>query len=95
MVGTGAVLTSAAFTLLTLPIVLGVGELPKDPKDLTAVQALLGWVSLLLMGWQLAVRGNILRHALDLPMRLGVLVAVVFFAVDVLVALILFGREAA
>jgi hypothetical protein len=88
------VATSVMFTILTVPVLIGVGPLPQDPKDLTATQALLGWFSLLLVGWQLAVRGHILRHALDLPMRLGVLVAVVFFAVELLLALLLFGRSA-
>ena len=90
---TALVATSAMFTLLTLPVLLGVGQLPAEPKDLTAGQALLGWVSLLLVGWQLAVRGHILRHALDLPMRLGVLIAVVFFAIELIVAIVLFGRS--
>lgn len=89
---TALVATSAMFTLLTVPVLLGVGKLPTDPKDLTAAQALLGWFSLLLVGWQLAVRGHILRHALDLPMRLGVLIAVVFFAVELIVAVIVFGQ---
>ena len=88
------VATSAMFTVLTVPILIGVGQLPQDPKDLTATQALLGWFSLLLVGWQIAVRGHILRHALDLPMRLGVLVAVVFFAVELLLAVLVFGRSA-
>ena len=91
---TALIATSAVFTLLTVPIVIGVGKLPQDPKDLTAVQAMFGWISLLLVAWQLAVRGNILRHALNLPMRLGVLVAVVFFAIEMLAALLFFGREA-
>ena len=92
---TALIATSAVFTLLTVPIVIGVGKLPQDPKDLTAVQAMFGWISLVLVAWQLAVRGHILRHALNLPMRLGVLVAVVFFAIEMLAALLLFGRETA
>ena len=91
---TALVATSALFTLLTLPVLIGVGKLPSDPKDLTLGQALLGWVSLVLVAWQLAVRGHILRHALNLPMRLGVLIAVVFFAVELIVALIVFGGGA-
>ncbi len=91
---TALVATSMLFTVLTVPVLLGVGKLPEDPKDLTAGQALLGWLSLLLMGWQLAVRGHIFRHALELPMRLGVLIAVVFFAIELVLALALFGRSA-
>jgi hypothetical protein len=82
-----------AFTLLAVPVVLGIGEIPTDPKTMTGTQLGLGWLALLLLGWQLAVRGNILRHSLNLPMRLGVLVGVVFMAVEVVFELALFGRN--
>ena len=68
------VATSAAFTVLAVPILVGIGTMPAKPEDVTQGQALLGLLSLALFGWQLAVRGHIYRHALELPLRLGVLI---------------------
>jgi hypothetical protein len=85
---------SIAFTLLSIPILLGVGKMPEKPEDVTAAQFMLTWVALFVSAWQLAVRGHILRHALNLPLRLGVLVAVIFFAIEIFVTFLVFGREA-
>lgn len=83
--------TGMVFTLATIPVLWGVGDLPREAGQLTGTQIAFGWLSLALLAWQLAVRGHILRHALELPLRHGVLVAVVFFATEVLLALAVFG----
>jgi predicted hotdog family 3-hydroxylacyl-ACP dehydratase len=66
--------------------------LPQAPDQVSAAQMLAAWLSLALLGWQLAVQGHILRHAMDLPFRLGMLLAVVFFALEFTLAVLLLGR---
>jgi drug/metabolite transporter (DMT)-like permease len=90
---TALVATAIAFNLLAVPVVLGVGELPKDPRALSAVQVLLGWLSLVLLAWKLVVSGHVLRQALDVPMRIGVLIAAAFLAGEVVLNLALFGAQ--
>ena len=46
---TALVAAAIAFNLLAVPVVLGVGELPKDPRALTTLQVVLGWLSLALL----------------------------------------------
>ena len=92
---TALVAAAIAFNLLAVPVVLGVGELPKDASALTTTQVLLGWLSLVLVGWKLVVSGNVLRHALDLPLRAGVLIAAAFLAAEVVLNLALFGVRGA
>ncbi len=90
LVGTGIV-----FSLLALPVVAGVGELPADPSDLQPMQMLFGWISIALLGYQVAVKGHILRHAMDVPLRAGVLLAIAFFAIELVIGLALFGGGSA
>jgi hypothetical protein len=71
-----------AFTLLYAPLALGMGKLPASAEQMTGSQRFFALLVLVLIGWQLAVRGNILRHALELPLRTGLLIAVVFFAIE-------------
>ena len=85
---------SLVLTLLAVPVFFGVGELPKDPQRLTPAQSMWVMVALLFQVWDIAVTSHILRHALDLKMRLGVLIAVVFYAVDMVLGSILFERAA-
>ena len=79
------------FTLLMVPVVLGVGPAPQGTQQPTNAQYALSLLYLVLVGWALSVRGNILRHALEVSLPIGVLVAVVFFAVEVLLTSMLFG----
>lgn len=88
------VATNVVFTVIALPLLLSIGAMPQKPEDVTGAQALLSLVLIFISGWQLAVRGHVLRHALNLPMRLGVLIAVVFVAIEVLVVMIVFGQGA-
>ena len=91
---TALVAAAIAFNLLAVPVVLGVGDLPKDARALTTAQVLLGWLSLALLAWKLVVSGHVLRHALDVPLRSGVLIAAVFLAAEVVLNLALFGAGA-
>jgi hypothetical protein len=79
------------FTLLMVPAVLGVGPAPQPTQEPTSAQLALSLLYLVLVGWALAARGNILRHALETSLPIGVLVAVVFFAVEVLLTAAMFG----
>jgi hypothetical protein len=92
---TAMVAVAIAFNLLAVPVVLGVGELPKDPRALSTVQVLLGWLSLALLAWKLVVSGHILRQALDVPLRIGVLIAAALLAGEVVLNLALFGAQGA
>ena len=89
LLGTGIVLTR-----LEIPVLIGLGTLPQKPEQLTPGQSLSLLLALLFLAWEIAVAGNILRHALELPLRLGVLIAVAFFAIDQVVGGLLFERAA-
>jgi hypothetical protein len=91
---TSAVAAGLVLTLLAIPVLLGIGTLPADPKQLTRAQSLFVLLALLFQVWDLAVVGHILRHALDLKLRLGVLVAVVIYAVDLVAGAALFEKAA-
>ena len=69
-------------------------SLPQKPEQLTPGQSLSLLLALLFLAWEIAAAGNILRHALELPLRLGVLIAVAFFAIDQVVGGLLFERAA-
>ncbi|MBP6693309.1 MAG: hypothetical protein KA162_12790, partial [Xanthomonadales bacterium] len=56
-------------------------------------QVVLGWLSLALLAWKLVVSGHVLRHALDVPLRIGVLIAAAFLAAEVVLNLALFGAQ--
>jgi hypothetical protein len=82
------------FMLLSLPLVVYVTSLPQDVAQLTGGQTLVVLLgSAVLFAWQVAVRGHVLRHALDQPMRIGVLVGVIYIAAEVVLTLALFGQE--
>lgn len=87
--------TAIVFSLLALPVVLGVGRLPADPADMTQAQFLFGMLSIVLLAWQVAVKGSIFRHALGVPLRAGVLLAIAFFAIELVIGIALFGSRSA
>jgi hypothetical protein len=87
--------TGIVFSVLALPVVLGVGRLPADPADVTNTQFVFGLLSMALLGWQVAVKGNIFRHALGVPLRAGVLLAIAFFAIELVLGIALFGGRSA
>jgi hypothetical protein len=88
------VATSLAFALLVLPIVAVVGRLPEDPAELTLGQMLFGWLSLGLLAWKLVVQGSIFRHALEVPLRQGVLLAVALMLVELAAGLAVVAARA-
>lgn len=71
----GLLATGLVFLLLAALAILPAWPLPKEPADMTGVQLASGFVSLLIVSWQLLVRGHILRHALEVPLGRGVLFA--------------------
>jgi hypothetical protein len=92
---TAIVATGLAFALLVLPVVALVGRLPDDPAELTAGQVLFGWLSLALLAWKLVVQGSIFRHALEVPLRQGVLLAVALLLVELAAGLLIVASRAA
>lgn len=92
---TALVATGIVFSLVALPVVAGVGRLPEDPSQLTPAQVIFGWLSIALLAWQVAVKGSIFRHALGVPLRAGVLLAIAFFAIELVLGIALFGSRSA
>ncbi len=69
-------------------VVVGIAALPVTAwlhGDLEggAASGLPGLLYLVLLGWNLAVAGHVLRHALDAPLALGVVIALVFYVLSV------------
>lgn len=48
------------------------------------------FIMMILIGWQVTVQGHILRHAMSLPMTLGLMVSMFYFAISVSVLQSLF-----
>lgn len=76
--------SDALFTTLFLPVaLLAQSAGPVAPQaELAPAQVALGWLVLALFGWKLLVNGHILRHALDLPQAIGVMLALGWFAIE-------------
>lgn len=62
---TALIACSIAFSLLQLPVALMAGPPPATAGELTGAQVLLGWFTLGLFFWQIAVNAHIVRHAMD------------------------------
>lgn len=91
---TALIATGLCFALIVLPVIASVGKLPEDPAELTSGQMLFGWISLVLLVWKLAVHGSIFRHALEVPLRQGVLLAVALMLVEVSLGVIIVAARA-
>jgi hypothetical protein len=91
---TAIVATSLLFALLVLPVIALVGQLPEDPAEITAGQMLFGWLSLALLAWKLVVQGSIFRHALEIPLRQGVMLAVALMLVELAASVLLIATRA-
>ena len=76
------VLAATICCLLALPVLLGIGPIPATPEQITLGQAMLSLVGLTLLVWQTAVRGHIVRHALDASFAIGVLIAIGFLIAE-------------
>lgn len=76
--------TGAIFALAFLPVALKAAGLP--PPDLevppTREQLAVGWLTLLLVGWKLAINGHIWKQALDWPRAGGLMLAAGFFLLE-------------
>lgn len=85
--------TGVLFTLAFLPIAIKAAGLPVPDLDVppTREQLTIGWLTLGLVGWKLAINGNIWKHALDWPRAGGLLLAVGLFLLEVGLMRALFG----
>jgi len=78
----------AVTALAGADVVVGLAALPVSAAlhaDLgpEAASGLPGLLFLVLLGWNLAVAGHVLRHALDAPLPLGIVIALVFYVLSV------------
>jgi hypothetical protein len=76
--------TGLLFSLLFLPvawIAAGVPAVDPGAPPLPA-QVALGWLTLALLGWKLAINGHILRHAMDWPRLPALLLALALFLIE-------------
>lgn len=88
--------TGVVFSLLALPVIAAIG--PIDPDSVKRIPQLLGWAIIALACWRLLVVGHVWRHALDIPLPTGVLVALGLFIAEYLLQhalLMLFGAAPA
>ncbi len=67
--------TGLVFLLLAALAIAPAWPLPKESSEMTGIQLAAGFASLVIVSWQLLVRGHILRHTLEVPLRRGVLFA--------------------
>ena len=76
--------TGVLFTLLFLPVAIKAQGLPMPDPELppTRDQLIVGWTTLLLVGWKLAINGHIWKHALDWPRIGGLLLAAGVFLLE-------------
>lgn len=88
-------LVGIVFKIALMPLVLGVLPLPQPGDAPTMQQGLLAWVVLGLLIWNLVVDGHILRHALEIRLGQGILLALALMiaqlALTHLLARLLFG----
>ncbi len=56
---------SIAFSLLQLPVAMIAGPVPESAAELGSAQIVLGWFTLGLFFWQIAVNAHVVRHAMD------------------------------
>ena len=85
--------TGIVFTLAFLPIALKAVDMPPPVADQapTREQLIIGWTTLALVGWKLAINGHIWRHALDWPRAGGLLLAAGLFIIEIGLMRALFG----
>lgn len=74
--------TGLLFSLLALPLLVAVG--PLDPDNMPQFSPLVGLGIVILATWRLLVAGHIWRHALEVPLPVGVLVALGTFMVELI-----------
>jgi hypothetical protein len=76
--------TGLLFSLLLLPVMIAASAVPPLPAEGAppTPQLVLGWLSLLLIGWKLMINAHIYRHALDWPRFPAILLALALFMVE-------------
>jgi hypothetical protein len=72
--------TSVLFALLALPLLAGIG--PVNEETIRALPPLLAWGIVILAIWRLMVSGHVWRSALEVPLPVGVLVALGTFLAE-------------
>ncbi|MCP1675095.1 peptidoglycan/LPS O-acetylase OafA/YrhL [Natronocella acetinitrilica] len=68
--------TSLLLTLFVLPPLFALGGSPGEP----VVWAAYWWLAVVI--WSVAVMGHIMRHALDLPLSAGVVIALLYYGLS-------------
>jgi len=88
-VQTGCALIAVAllFALATAVVLSLALPLPKDRTTMTGAQMLAGVLSLGVVAWQLLVRGNIFRHALEVSLARGIRFALSLTIAELILAL--------
>ncbi len=96
---TAVLVVGVVFKLVLMPMIIGVLPLPQPGDAPTMSQGVLAWLVLGLLVWNLVVDGHILRHALEIKLGQGVLLALVVMLVQLalthLLARVLFGSPPA
>lgn len=88
-------LIEIALGLLSLPFVLMLGNLPAAGTTPAPGQALATFGVLAIGVWQLLVRGHVLRHALEVPLGRGVLLALAITLTEGVLAVAVVGTGTA
>jgi len=85
--------SGALFALLFLPLALIASGMPEPVADARPEprQILLGWITLLLLGWKLMINAHIYGRALDWPRLPAMLVALAIFMFEFGIFRALFG----
>jgi hypothetical protein len=86
-------MVSIAFAFLIFPILL-LNAFDTSPKD-SITRVLAALVYLALLGWYVVIEGHVLRHALKLPLVVGIAIAVIFELVNLQVRVAWFGDPSA
>lgn len=86
--------TATALIAVAIPFAIIVGlivfmamPLPKNREEMTGMQMFAAGLSLVVVVWQLLVRGNIFRHALEVPLARGVTLALSLTLAEMLLAI--------
>lgn len=80
------------FDLASFPLAVAIGPLPEMvPGEPPAIPLLPGMALIVLTGWRLLVAGHVWRHALGVPIPVGVLIVVGLFLAELVLQVSLFG----
>lgn len=88
-----SLIVSSVATLLAIPLVATLGPIPAQADQLSPGQALIAWLSLFLMIWQLLLQAHVFRHALDVSLRRSLFIVIGLMALEICVSVLLFGMQ--